>query len=96
LWEHDAVLTENQTTDLIRLRNGACGAALVWDFHAAPDYLRALSDNGGDEDWIAVLPVAHPALRYGGARWVDALSLVDPQRIELPALHLVVLIGAHG
>lgn len=90
------MLTEDQTLDLIRLRNGARGAALVWDFHAAPDYLRALSDNGGDEDWIAVLPAAHPALRYGGARWVDALSNGEPQRVDLPDLHLVVLIGSHG
>jgi hypothetical protein len=91
------MLTEAQTLDLIRLRNGARGAALVWAFKAAPDYLRALSDNGGDEDWIAVLPAAHPALRYGGAQWLAAIDTCNsPQRIELPDLHLVVLIGVHA
>jgi len=91
------MLTEDQTLDLIRLRNGARGAALVWAFKAAPDYLRALSDNGGDEDWIAVLPAAHPALRWGLTRWLEVLDTCGmPQRIDLPDLHLVVLIGAHA
>lgn len=28
------------------------GGAWVWPFDAAPAELRALSDNGGDEDWL--------------------------------------------
>ncbi len=28
----------------------------VWRFDDAPEELRALSTNGGDEDWLAVLP----------------------------------------
>jgi len=28
----------------------------VWPFHDAPQKLRNLSTNGGDEDWIAVIP----------------------------------------
>ena len=31
-------------------------AILVWKFHEAPDELKALSDNGGDEDWLALIP----------------------------------------
>ena len=29
---------------------------LVWEFHNAPEVLQKLSDNGGDEDWLAVCP----------------------------------------
>ena len=28
----------------------------VWKFHDAPTLLRELSTNGGDEDWIALVP----------------------------------------
>lgn len=28
----------------------------VWRFGDAPAYLQALSSNGGDEDWLAVVP----------------------------------------
>lgn len=32
------------------------GAILVWRFQDAPPEYRALSDHGGDEDWLAFLP----------------------------------------
>lgn len=43
--------------DAIRL-NRACFdmAILVWPFHSAPVEYRALSDNGGAADWLAILP----------------------------------------
>lgn len=28
----------------------------VWEFHEAPELFRSLSNNGGDEDWLALLP----------------------------------------
>lgn len=28
----------------------------VWAFHEAPEELRALSEHGGDEDWLAIVP----------------------------------------
>ena len=31
---------------------------LVWRFCDAPEDLRALSTNGGDEDWLAVVPTS--------------------------------------
>lgn len=31
---------------------------VVYEFHKAPKELRELSNNGGDEDWIAVVPAA--------------------------------------
>lgn len=40
---------------------------LVWEWKDAPQELRALSEHGGDEDWVAEVPPAvdewHPALR---------------------------------
>lgn len=32
-------------------------AIQVWEFYDAPEHLRALSDNGGDEDWLALVPL---------------------------------------
>lgn len=32
-------------------------AILVWAFEDAPEELRALSNNGGDEDWLALVPM---------------------------------------
>jgi hypothetical protein len=31
-------------------------AILVWRWHNAPAELKALSTNGGDEDWVALVP----------------------------------------
>ncbi len=31
---------------------------LVWAFYDAPEEYRKLSTNGGDEDWVAVVPAA--------------------------------------
>lgn len=31
-------------------------AIIVWPFGEAPETYRALSDNGGDEDWLAFVP----------------------------------------
>ena len=39
----------------------------VWRFHDAPAELRALSDHGGDEDWLALIPEY-----FVGEAWVDA------------------------
>lgn len=68
----------------------------VWPFVDAPVDLRALSDNGGGEDWLALVPSAdHPALRYGVASWLMWMAAGgDLQRIDLPDGR-VVLIGAH-
>lgn len=31
-------------------------AIIIWSFYDAPGELRCLSDHGGDEDWVALLP----------------------------------------
>jgi hypothetical protein len=66
---------------------------LVWPFHDAPPVLRALSQNGGDEDWILVLSPgaddpwwAHEGGPFGCCR---------VERHELPCGR-TVLIGCHS
>ncbi len=40
----------------------------VWRFHDAPKELRALSTNGGDEDWLAVIP---PCMSDDWIPWME-------------------------
>lgn len=68
-------------------------AVRVWRFDEAPEVLRTLSQNGGDEDWLAVLPPgqtapiwAAPGTSFGVCD-VDEYSLVDGS---------TVLIGCHA
>jgi hypothetical protein len=49
---------------------------MVWPFQAAPQDLKDLSDNGGDEDWLVLVPpgLVEEFLRYGVPSWVDAMG----------------------
>lgn len=53
----------------------------LWLFHEAPGPYKALSDNGGDEDWVLFVPD-----RLEGNRLIDRLTMstafsvdADPQ-----------------
>ncbi len=66
---------------------------LVWRFENAPEEYRKLSQHGGDEDWVAVIP-AGEVRPY----WTDSGSGfgccdVSEHRLEDGRL---VLIGAHA
>jgi hypothetical protein len=71
------------------------GAAyLVWPFYGAPGALRALSCHGGDEDWVALVPVGWdtgPAWARDGGGF-GCCSVSD---YVLPDGR-TVLIGAHA
>ena len=70
-------------------------AITVWAFHDAPAELRALSEHGGDEDWLAVLPAA---FREFPPLWMDegtAFGVCSVSRHELGDGRFV-LIGAHS
>lgn len=76
--------------------NKAVGGAspwLLWPFAEAPVALRALSTNGGDEDWILVVPLGEfrPAWAESGGQFgccsVDEYVLPCGRR---------VLIGSHS
>ena len=36
----------------------------VWPFHDAPEQYQALSGNGGDEDWLALVPLDWRETQY--------------------------------
>ncbi len=66
----------------------------VWPFYDAPAHLRTLSEHGGDEDWLAVVP---PSLTNYYIPWLETGSFgycevsVHPQEDGS-----VVYIGAHA
>lgn len=76
-------------------RESMCAGApiVIWPFYDAPDELQSLSENGGDEDWIAVLDSGfdQPFFLEEGGRFgcccVDSYSLEDGR---------TVLIGCHS
>lgn len=70
------------------------GAVIVWSFYDAPQHLRDLSTNGGDDDWIALVPAGYEhylGWAEDGGRFgcccVDEHTLPDGRR---------VLIGSHS
>lgn len=69
-------------------------AAVVWRFHDAPESLRALSENGGDEDWLALVP---PHLASDWIPWaeVGGFGVCNVDRFAMP-YGFVVYIGCHA
>ena len=66
---------------------------LVWRFHEAPGELRALSEHGGDEDWLALLP--NDDIPY----WMECGTAFGSAGItsqQLPDDDRVLVIGAHA
>ena len=63
---------------------------LIWQFSQAPEELRALSRNEGDEDWLALIP---PHMEGIYATWlecpafgcagVDVLHLEDGSEVRI-------------
>lgn len=70
-------------------------AILVWPFYEAPLMLRAMSNHGGDEDWVALIgPDAtdkDPSWAWEGSTF----GCCDVQYEKL-AEGFVLLIGAHA
>jgi len=68
-------------------------AYMVWPFRDAPTFLQALSVNGGDEDWVVLIPLG---LGDPLPAWIEFTdSMRDPIRYTLTTGH-VVYIGAHS
>lgn len=68
----------------------------VWRFKDAPDELRWLSKNGGDEDWLALIP---PKLKNEYIGWLEGesfgcCSVADYTHPELP--EYTIKIGSHA
>ena len=68
---------------------------LVWRFEDAPKHLQELSDNGGDEDWLAVVP---PWLAGDWINWMGtAFGCCCVNEYKHPDLDgYVVRIGCHA
>lgn len=69
----------------------------VWKFEDAPAELQALSQNGGDEDWIAVIP---PNLAKCWIGWLDegsSFGCFCVDEFKHPFLEgFIVKIGCHA
>jgi len=69
----------------------------IWEWTDAPEELKQLSTNGGDEDWVALLP---PKFNGKWISWMDEGSpfgcccVDDYQHAELPGY--TVRIGSHA
>ncbi len=67
----------------------------VWDYHQAPEELK-LSDNGGDEDWLALVPPGYEC-RY--IQWLETphFACCDVQITPHPTLAgYTIHIGSHS
>lgn len=70
-------------------------AIIVWEYADAPEYLKKLSNNGGDEDWIAEVP---PKFEYPPS-WIESRSFgcCDVQVEEHPLKPgYKIYIGSHA
>lgn len=67
-------------------------AILIWDFDDSPAELRALSRQGGDEDYLALLPPGMRAPPY----WLESLLNCDHVQEARTSDGALVIIGAHS
>jgi hypothetical protein len=70
----------------------------VWAFEDAPKELQALSQHGGDEDWLILIPASYKQvmLQYGLPTW-----MLGTDSCNEPSEHVLengdhVIIGAHA
>ena len=67
---------------------------MVWRFHDAPNEFQALSDHGGDEDWLAFVPTTL------GDPWIGWLESSTPFGVSETTRHPIhggwIYIGAHS
>ena len=68
---------------------------VVFAFDQAPRALRALSNHGGDEDWLAIVPPRFRGQYIGWLQEGSSFGCCSVSEHELPSGH-VVHIGAHA
>lgn len=64
----------------------------IWEFHDAPEKLKSLSTNGGDEDWLALIPKGYDVPHF--LEHNRSFGVCDTDRHDLQD-GSVVLIGVH-
>jgi hypothetical protein len=71
-------------------------AILVWSFYDAPKTLQELSDHGGDETWLALIP---PEKKNDWIGWMDegsafgCASITEHEHPDFPGY--LIKIGSH-
>lgn len=70
-------------------------AIWVWRFEDAPEEYRALSRNGGDEDWLAVVPSSFKGVWIPWLEGGSPFGVCDVQIYTLESGHQVY-IGSHS
>lgn len=69
----------------------------VYRFATAPSFLRDVASQGGDEDWIVVIPpdLVDDTLRFGTPFWIETMdSMREPVRIDRDGW--VIFVGRHA
>lgn len=71
------------------------GPIVVWKFSDAPEELQQLSTNGGDEDWLALVP---PSMKDDYIGWLEEGSSFGCFRVHRHQLKngFIVFIGCHS
>jgi len=67
----------------------------VWPFEDAPEEYRKLSEHGGDEDWLALVPARYLTLCIPWAESGGRFGISETSEHVLPN-GMLVLIGAHA
>jgi len=67
----------------------------IWRFGDAPEDMQMLSGNGGDEDWLALVPAYRDASQI---QWMDEGSAFGCCTVEIHRLQNgeQVVIGSHA
>ncbi len=69
----------------------------VYPFNDAPKDIQYLANQGGDEDWVVIIPqsLVEDVLRYGAPHWIDAMDANhEPVRVNM-ANGDVMFVGCH-
>lgn len=77
--------------NILPIFDGCQSAIVVWPFEKAPKVYQEMSNNGGDEDWVALVP---PTILYLPL-WLDHLGSDQPQEYEI-AEKFRIFIGSHA
>lgn len=65
----------------------------IWKFDQAPSIYKEMSNSGGDEDWIALIP---PALfEYGLPFWLESMDSMHRPQVYAIAMGYKVVIASH-
>jgi len=68
----------------------------VWQYCDAPPALQGLSQNGGDEDWLALVPTSILETASGYIPWLEVSAFGCCHVCKYPIAGAIVYIGCHA